>query len=105
MPEQIITKIKKDANISILDIGWKKFSELKDTTKSFIKKGKKDYFLPPFIIAPNRVEILYVKDYQEGKGYKNFDEVKDQIRQILYQKAFVKERDRILHQLESTYEE
>lgn len=103
-PKQIIEEIKKDSNISIKNIGWKKFSELKDVTKSFIKKGKKDYFLPPFIIASNRVKILYVKDYQEGKGYKNFNEVKDKIRQILYQKAFVKERNRILHQLESIYE-
>lgn len=101
---QILEKAKNEFNATIKDLGWKEFSSLKAITKSFIQKGKKEYFLPPFILASNRVDILYVKDYQEGKGYKSFDTVKDKIKKILYSKAFIKERNKILHQLENKHE-
>jgi|GEM_PF-2268816 len=103
-PQQAIEKARTEYNATIKDLGWKDFSSLKTATKSFIQQGKKEYFLPPFIITSNRIDILYVKDYQEGKGYKKFDEVKDEIKKILYTKAFIKERNKILHQLESKHE-
>ena len=102
--QQILKKAKNEYNATIKDLGWREFSSLKAMTQSFIQKGKKEYFLPPFILASNKVDVLYIKDYQEGKGYKKFDKVKDKIKKILYGKAFIKERNKILHQLKNNHE-
>ena len=99
--KQAIERAKSDYNATVRDLGWKEFSKLKTTVKSFVKKGKKDYFLPPFIFAPQKVDILYVADYRVGKGYKKFEEIKEEIKKILYSTAFVKERKRLLQQVEN----
>ncbi len=102
--KNIIEKAKNEYNVTVKDLGWKEFSALKPVAKSFIKKDKKDYFLPPFVFAPKKIDVLYVADYKKGKGYKSFNEVKEEIKQILYKKAFVKERNKILQQLENAHE-
>ena len=67
--------------------------------RSHIKKGKKGYLLPPQL-SPSRYEVFYVEEYKEEKGYKPFDEVKEEIEKQLHQKRYIRDRKKIISSLE-----
>ena len=90
-------QLAKEYNATIKDYGFKKVAELKSPTKEYLLQYKKaGVFLPPVVLSPNSVSVLYVKEYKVGKGYKDFEDVKEDIRKFLYNKTFLRERNKIL---------
>ena len=90
-------QLAKEYNATIKDYGFKKVTEFKSPTKEYLLQYKKaGVFLPPVVLSPNSVSILYVKGYKVGKGYKDFEDVKEDIRKFLYNKTFLRERNKIL---------
>ncbi len=90
-------QLVKKYNATIKDYGFKKITELKPPTKEYLLQYKKSgIFLPPVILAPKSISILYVKEYRIGKGYRNFEDVKEDIRKFLHNKTFLRERNKIL---------
>jgi len=89
--------LAKEYNATIKDIGYKKIDEVKYPTRAFLEKNKKsNYFLPPIILNTSSADVLYVRSYKKGNGYKPFKEVKEDIIKLLRKKTFLKERDKLL---------
>ena len=89
--------LANEYNATIKEYGFKKITKLKSPAKDYLLQFKKaGIFLPPVVLSPNTVSILYVKKYKIGKGYQDFEDVKEDIRKFLYNKTFLRERNKIL---------
>jgi hypothetical protein len=74
----------------------KEVEKLKDPIKTLLKMQKRSKILLPPIVGVKYSSLLFVKRYHKGEGYKSFDEVKNTIKKLLYDKTFLKMRNEIL---------
>ncbi len=86
----------KDFNGITRDIGYANIDKIREPLKSLIKENGKNYISPPFIWAKDRYDVYYVKETKKSDGYKKFDQVKNRIKDILYQKTFNKKREEVI---------
>ena len=77
--------------------GVKPLSKFSQKVQKFIEKNPYvGYAMPPVIISPNSASVLYIKSYETEQGYKPFEDVKEQVKQEILQKAFAKMRNELL---------
>lgn len=89
--------LAKELNATVKHYGWRTIDKLKHPTREFVEKSKKsNYFLPPLVLNPYSAGVLYVKEYKAQEGYRPFEDVKDEIRELLWKETFVKVRNRLL---------
>jgi len=86
----------KDFNGTTRDIGYANIDKIREPLKSLIKENGKNYLSPPFIWAKDRYDVYYVKETKKSDGYKKFEQVKNRIKDILYQKTFNKKREEVI---------
>jgi len=94
---------KKNPNISIKeykgikrDIGFASIPRFKEPLKSLVEKHGAGYLTPPFIWAPDRYDVYYVKEIDDKPKYKDFEKVRKQIEEKLHKLTFKKRREEIL---------
>jgi len=62
--------------------------------RSNIKTDKSKYLLPPRL--SKNYEVFFVVEYHPSKGYRSFDEVKEEIKKDLHKKRYLQDRKKLL---------
>ncbi|SMC10168.1 hypothetical protein [Nitratiruptor tergarcus] len=73
--------------------------KMKPFFQNIIQKYGPKHFLPP--IFDEVSSVSYIQDYHKAQKYKKFEDVKEEIRKLLYSKTFLRERNKILLQYKS----
>lgn len=92
--KKLAKQISKD--VVIKDYKEVKLSTMKPFFKNLIKKYGTGHLMPP--IFDEITSVSFIHTYHKAKGYKRFEDVKEEIRKILYNKTFLRERNKILLQ-------
>jgi len=85
-----------DFNGTEKDIGIVDLDRVREPLKGLAQEYKKGYVSPPYIWSKDRYDVYYIKNFIKRGKYKKFDEVKEDIKKILYDRTFVKEREKII---------
>jgi len=92
--EKLLKKYKPQKE----DKGTKEISRLSPTLRSFIGEGKEKYVTPPFVVGKGVVDLFYIDKYFPSQGYREYQEVKEEIKQRLYKESFSQARQKALQE-------
>jgi len=92
--KKLAKQLSKD--IVIKDYNDVKLNTMKPFFRNMITKYGAGHLMPP--IFDEVTSVSFIRAYHEATEYKKFNDVKEEIRKILYNKTFLRERNKILSQ-------